>query len=262
MISVGSGFSMALNWINYLCFIVGYVNVVSFTVITAIVLKRNPKEKLNWIFALSFFFLAIAYALLPTGAFVYTETNPTTMVNLTRIYAFFLFVALAILMLSALAINYSTVFILKWYIWLPIIIIIATLGGLIFATDIISAVPGPNPDTKTKPLFIYSYYPLSLIVALLIYIYFIRAYKLTTDENLKTSLKFFLAGLSICLFSIIPNILSNALADIWENAQALNGLEFIFVLIGTTVLLGGFLLKSRRKVIESFQQQLQKVTTN
>jgi len=262
LIPVGLGFSMALNWINYLCFIVGYVNVISFTVITATVLKRNPKEKINWIFALSFFFLAIAYALLPTGAFVYSETNPTAMVNLTRTYAFFLFIALAILMLSALAINYSTVFILKWYIWLPIVLVITTLGGLIFATDIISAVPGPNPDTKTKPLFIYIYYPLCLIVALLIYIYFIRAYKLTMDDNLKTSLKFFLTGFSICLLSIIPNILSNALADIWDNAQALNGIEFIFVLIGTTVLLSGFLLKSRRKVMEPFQQQLQKVPGN
>jgi len=236
---------------------------ISFIVITTIVLKRNPKEKLNWIFASSFFFLAAAYAVLPTGAFVYNETNPTPMLNMTKVYAFFLFIALVLLLLSAIAINYSTYFILLWFILLPTIILITALGITIFATDLITAVPGPNPDTKTEALFLYLYYPLSLMIAVCIYVFYIRAYKQTSDENLRLCLKYFLAGFSICIFSIVPNLLSNILADILEQAQVFNGLEFIMVLIGTAVLLRGFLIKSKKKAtakglsIESPESQLQ-----
>ncbi|MCK5299490.1 MAG: hypothetical protein KAJ76_11315, partial [Candidatus Heimdallarchaeota archaeon] len=70
---------MVLSWINYLSLVVGASSFIMLVIITTIVLKRCPTEKINWLFASSFFFLAIGYVFLPLGAFVYSQSDPTAM---------------------------------------------------------------------------------------------------------------------------------------------------------------------------------------
>lgn len=241
---------MVLTWINYLCAVVGNLNVVMFIIITSIVLKRNPREKLNWLFSGSFFSIAIAYALLPLGAFVYSSTNPTLTVVLTQLYALCLFIGLMLLMLSALAINFGTQFLVSWFIIIPVILAVGLIAVLLFAFNFIQAVPGPNPDIKTEMIFMVIFYPICIGAVVVIFIYLGKALKQTSDKEVKKSLTFFLVGFAFCMVSIIPNLLSNILADFWSNAQILNGIEFIFIGLGSALLLVGFLIKSRDNELE------------
>ncbi|MFW9923201.1 MAG: hypothetical protein ACFFDW_07955 [Candidatus Thorarchaeota archaeon] len=233
-----------LSWINYLSVVIGVMNFLSLIIITSIVLKRNVKEKLNWLFASSFFFLAIAYVFLPIGAFVYTQENPAAMLILTEIYGFCLSLGIILLMLSSIAFNYGTRFIFKWFILLPAITLAAFIGILLFVMNAIKAVQGSEtPDIQTTMLFTAIYYPICAVLAVIIYIFLGRAYKHTQDTNIRKCLKFFIVGLSVSLTMLIPNILSNILADIWDQAQILNGMEYILVTIGITLMLVGFLIR-------------------
>ena len=159
---------MALSWINYLSVVVGAVNFVILIIITAIVLKRSPKEKINWLFAMSFLFLALAYLILPLGAFVYIQSNPTPMVLLTKGYALCLSIGLVLIMLSSLAFNYGTHFTFRPAILIPATMVVLLIAGLLFGlynteSDFwysIKAVGGESADTQTSMLFMGIFYPM------------------------------------------------------------------------------------------------------
>ncbi|NHJ31573.1 MAG: hypothetical protein FK732_01805 [Asgard group archaeon] len=245
---------MVLNWINYLCLIVGSSSFIMLVIITAIVLKRSPTEKINWLFASSFFFLAVGYVVLPLGAFVYDQSDPTAMLILTKTYALSLVIGLTLLMLSSIAFNYGTHFAFRWEILVPAILVILVIGGLLFGLTnttsnlwySIKSVGGESADSQTSVFFMGIFYPICVAMIVINFIYFSRALQHTQDENIKLSLKFFLTGFSLSISSLIPNILSNALASMWANAQILNGIEFIFVGIGMFFMLLGFFVKSKR----------------
>ncbi len=258
---------MALGWINYLSVVVGSANFIMLIIITTIVLKRSPKEKINWLFAMSFFFLALAYVFLPMGAFVYSPDSTTAMVLLTKIYAICLFIGLIFLMLSSIAFNYGTHFTLHLAIVIPSIVVTLVIAGLLFGlnnaeSDLwysIKAVGGENADIQTSLFFTLIFYPVSLIVIFIIIFYFIKAYKQTIDVNVKQCLRFFITGFSLSIGSLIPNILSNILADYWENAQILNAVEFIIVFIGMFFMLLGFFVKSREAIEEPAVIEIEEV---
>ncbi|MHA1211692.1 MAG: hypothetical protein ACTSSH_04445 [Candidatus Heimdallarchaeota archaeon] len=237
---------MVLTWINYLCAAVGSTNFIMLLIITSIVLKRNSTERINWLFSISFFFIAVAYVVLPLGAFVYSQANPIPMVILTKIYIFSLSTGLVLLMLSSLAINYGTHFTFRWPILIPSIIVVLTIGVTLFAFPTIEAVGGESADIKTASFFMAMYYPICLTIIAIIFVFFGRAYKNTADENIRLCLRFFLTGFALCVFSLIPNILSNVLADQWDNAQILNAIEFIIISMGIILLLVGFFVRSRK----------------
>ncbi len=239
---------MVLTWINYLCVVVGSFNFVILLIITSIVLKRSPTEKINWLTAISFFFIALAYLFLPLGAFVYTQENPTTMEILTKVYAFSLFIGLILLLLTSLAINYGTYFALKWAILIPTIIVTAAIGIMLFVFNSIEAVGGESADIVTADFFMYTFYPICIVIISIIFAFFGKAYKNSIDVNVRLCLRLFLTGFTLCIFSLVPNILSNVLASYWENAQILNAIEFIIVSIGITFLLFGFFVRSREAV--------------
>ncbi len=249
---------MALGWINYLSVVVGSANFIMLIIITTIVMKRTLKEKINWLFAMSFFFLALAYVFLPLGAFVYSPDSPTAMVLLTKIYGLCLFIGLILLMLSSLAFNYGTHFTMHLAIIIPSIVVTLVIAGLFFGLTntesnlwySIKGVGGENADIQTSLFFSLIFYPISLIVIFFIIFYFIRAYKYTRDANVKQCLRFFIAGFSLSISSLIPNILSNILADYWENAQILNAVEFIIVILGMFLMLLGFFVKSLEAIEE------------
>ncbi|HUU79108.1 MAG TPA: hypothetical protein VMX55_12240 [candidate division Zixibacteria bacterium] len=252
-----------LSWVNYLSVVVGVTNFFNLIIITTIVLRRNPKEKINWLFAMSFFFIAVAYVFLPIGAFVYTEENPDTMLLLTKIYGLCLFIGLVLLMLSSVAFNYGSKFVMKWFILIPSIIVIVGIALLLFALNdtegiwyAMKASGGETANIETSLAFTLIFYPICGILAIIIYVFFSRAYKQTNDKNIRRSLAYFIIGLSVSLSMLIPNILSNVLADIWENAQILNGLEFILVAIGVTLMLVGFLVKSRSVTLEQIAYEV------
>jgi len=245
---------MALSWINYLCLIVGLASFIMLVIITTIVLKRCPTEKINWLFASSFFFLAVGYVVLPLGAFVYEQSDPTVMLVLTKTYALSLIIGLILLMLSSIAFNYGTHFAFRWEILLPAILVVLLIGGLLFGltnteSEIwysIKSGGGETADSQTSVFFMGIFYPICIAIIVIIFIYFSRALKHTQDEKIKLCLKYFLTGFSLCISSLVPNILSNALASFWINAQILNGIEFIFVFIGMFLMLLGFFVKSKR----------------
>ncbi|MHA1365198.1 MAG: hypothetical protein ACTSXA_00880 [Candidatus Heimdallarchaeota archaeon] len=244
---------MALGWVNYLSIIIGALNFASLIIITSIVLSRNPKERINWFFASGFFFIAVAYLILPLGAFTFIEgTENIPMLLLTKFYGLALLLGLLMLMISSIAINHGTQFVLKWFILIPSILAVVIISVLLFALDNTSstiwysmkAVEGSsNPDIQTSMLFMGAFYPICLTIVVITFIHLIKAFKQTEDHEIKMCLKYFLAGLSVSISMIIPNILSNVLADVWVNAQILNGLEFILVTIGITLMLVGFLFK-------------------
>ena len=120
---------MALSWVNYLSAVVGVTAVVSASIITFIVLRRNPKEKLNWLFSMGFLFIAIAYFFLPIGGFIYTDETADIMVLLTKIYCLSLFLGVVFLALSALAFNYGFQFITRWHIILLVVIFVGIVAG-------------------------------------------------------------------------------------------------------------------------------------
>lgn len=244
-----------LGWVNYLSVVVGVTNFVNLLIITSIVLRRNVKEGINWLFAMSFFFIALAYVFLPIGAFVYTQENPNTMLLLTKIYGLCIFIGIIFLMLSSIAFNYGLRFVTKWFIIVPSIFVAVLIAVLLFAlndTDGIwysmKAAGGETANTETSLVFTLIFYPICGILAVITYVFFIKAFRHTTDKNIKKCLSYFIGGLSVSLSMLIPNILSNVLADIWEDAQILNGLEFILVAIGVTLMLVGFLVKSRTQI--------------
>ncbi len=248
---------MALGWVNYLSMVVGGLAVISSTIITCIVLKRNPKEKLNWLFSMSFLFIAIAYFFLPIGAFIFDETNPNLMVFLTKIYAFTLFLGVVFLALSSLAFNYGIQFILRWPIVTTGLIILGIVAGFLFGLTgseepwySIRQAPTGGADTQTSTLFTIIFYPICLIVVISTISFFIRAFKQTEDKTTRKSLKLFIWGLCIHIGSLIPNILSNVLAEHWKNAQSLNGLEFIMAAIGISLMLTGFIVGPTPEVTE------------
>ncbi|NHJ83883.1 MAG: hypothetical protein FK734_00390 [Asgard group archaeon] len=243
---------MAIGWINYLSVVAGSLNVIMLFIITSIVLKRNLKEKLNWLFGVSFFFIATAYVLLPLGAFVYDQADPTAMLLFTKLYAASLFIGLVMMMVSSIAINYGTKFAIQWAIIIPAFLVIGLIVGLLFGLHntesnwySIKAVEGSeSADTQTSLFFTLIFYPICLIIIGLILYFFIKAYRATNDYFVRRCLKFFLTGFGFCVTSLIPNILSNVLANYWENAQILNAVEFIMVSIGVAFLLTGFLTRS------------------
>ncbi|MHA1124560.1 MAG: hypothetical protein ACTSO7_08110 [Candidatus Heimdallarchaeota archaeon] len=244
---------MALGWVNYLSIIIGALNFTSLSIIATIVLSRNPKERINWFFASGFFFIAVAYLILPIGAFTFIEgTENLPMLLLTKFYGLALLLGLLMLMISSVAINHGTQFVLKWFILIPSILAVIVIAVLLFALDDINstiwysmkAVEGSStPDIETSGLFMGVFYPICLTIVIITFIHLIKAYKQTEDSEIKLCLKYFLAGLSVSISMIIPNILSNVLADRWEHAQIFNGLEFILVTIGITLMLVGFLIK-------------------
>jgi len=250
---------MVLSWINYLSLVVGASSFIMLVIITTIVLKRCPTEKINWLFASSFFFLAVGYVFLPLGAFVYSQSEPTAMLILTKIYTLSLVIGLVLLMLSSIAFNYGTHFAFRWEIIVPSLLVILTIGGLLFGLTntssnlwySIKSGGGESADSQTSPFFMGIFYPICITIIVIIFIYFSRALKHTQDENIRLCLKYFLAGFSLSIASLIPNILSNVLASTWDNAQILNGIEFIFVGIGMLFMLLGFFVKSK-KVDENF----------
>jgi phage-related holin len=246
---------MVLSWINYLCLVVGSASFIMLVIITAIVLKRCPTEKINWLFASSFFFLAVGYVVLPLGAFVYVQSEPTAMLVLTKIYALSLVIGLTLLMLSSIAFNFGTHFAFRWEILIPSIIAVLTIGGLLFGLTntesnlwySMKSGGGESADTQTSYFFMGIFYPICIAMIIVIFNYFSRALKQTQDENIKLSLKYFLTGFSLSISSLIPNILSNALAGLLgENAQLFNSIEFILVGIGMFFMLLGFFVKSKR----------------
>ncbi len=245
---------MVLSWINYLSLIAGASSFIMLVIITTIVLKRSPTEKINWLFASSFFFLAISYVFLPLGAFVYSQSEPTAMLVLTKIYTLFLIIGLILLMLSSIAFNYGTHFAFRWEIIVPSLLVILTIGGLLFGLTntssnlwySIKSGGGESADIQTSLFFMVIFYPICITMIVIIYIYFSRALKHTQDENIRFCLKYFLTGFSLSIASLIPNILSNVLASVWDNAQILNGIEFIFVGIGMLFMLLGFFVKSKK----------------
>jgi hypothetical protein len=243
---------MALGWVNYLSIIIGGLNFLSLAIITTIVLSRNPKERINWSFALAFFFMAVAYLILPIGAFTFVEgTENLPMVLLTKFYCLALLLGLLTLMISTIAINHGTQFVLKWFVLIPSILVVIVISVLLFALDStgidwysIKAVEGSStPDIQTSWEFMVVFYPICLTIVVLTFIHLIKAFKQTEDAEIKLCLKYYLAGLSVSISMIIPNILSNVLAERWEHAQILNGLEFILVTIGITLMLVGFIIK-------------------
>lgn len=245
---------MLLSWINYLSLVVGASSFVMLIIITTIVLKRCPTEKINWLFASSFFFLAIGYIFLPLGAFVYSQSDPTAMLVLTKIYTLSLIIGLVLLMLSSIAFNYGTHFVFRWEIIVPSLLVILTIGGLLFgltntSSDLwysIKSGGGETADSQTSPFFMGIFYPICITMIIIIFIYFSRALKHTQDENIRLCLKYFLTGFSLSIASLVPNILSNVLASAWDKAQILNGIEFIFVGIGMLFMLLGFFVKSKK----------------
>ncbi|MBN1329241.1 MAG: hypothetical protein JXA54_07185 [Candidatus Heimdallarchaeota archaeon] len=242
------GIHMVLTWINYLCVVAGSFNFLILIIITAIVLKRSPTEKINWLIAISFFFISLAYLFLPLGAFIYTQENPTPMEILTKIYTFTLFIGIVLLMFSSLAINYGTYFALRWVIVVPASILTIAVGIMLFVFNSVEAVGGENADVKTSLFFMATFYPICIIMVTINFVFFGKAYKNSIDENIRLCLKLFLTGFAFCIFSLIPNILSNVLAVNWENAQIFNAIEFIIVSVGIAFLLGGFLIRSREFV--------------
>ncbi|HUT80170.1 MAG TPA: hypothetical protein VMZ29_03130 [Candidatus Bathyarchaeia archaeon] len=239
---------MTLTWINYLCVVVGSLNFIMLIIITSIVLKRSPSEKINWLISSSFFFISLAYLFLPMGAFVYTQENPLAMIIFTKIYGFALFIGLMLLMISSLAINYGTHFVLRWAILIPSSIVTAAVGIIIFAFNSIEAVGGESADIKTTTFFLASFYPICILIIGIIFVFFGKAYKNSIDENVRLCLRLLLTGFTLCIFSLVPNILSNVLASQWENAQIFNAIEFIIVVIGISFLLSGFFVRSRESV--------------
>ena len=246
---------MALGWVNYLSIIIGFLNFISLAIITTIVLARNPKERINWFFASGFFFLAMAYLLLPIGAFTHPEIDNTTMEILTKAYCLALLLGLVMLMISSIAINHGTQYVMKWFIVVPSSLAVALIGTMLFAlndTDgfwwSIRGNPSGAADIQSSLLFMVVFYPICLVIVVITFIHLIKSYKQTEDPEIKSCLKYFLAGLSVSISMIIPNILSNVLADIWDNAQILNGLEFILVTIGITLMLVGFIIKPISKI--------------
>jgi len=245
---------MLLSWINYLSLVVGASSFIMLVIITTIVLKRCPTEKINWLFASSFFFLAVGYVFLPLGAFVYSQSDPTAMLVLTKIYTLSLVCGLVLLMLSSIAFNFGTHFAFRWEILVPALLVVLTIGGLLFGLTntssnlwySIKSVGGESADSQTSPFFMGIFYPICITIIVIIFIYFSRALKHTQDENIRLCLKYFLTGFSLSIASLIPNILSNALASVWDNAQILNGIEFIFVGIGMLFMLLGFFVKSKK----------------
>ncbi|NPE06664.1 MAG: hypothetical protein GNW80_00140 [Asgard group archaeon] len=245
---------MVLSWINYLSLVVGGSSFTMLVIITTIVLKRCPTEKINWLFASSFFFLAIGYVFLPLGAFVYSQSDPTAMLVLTKIYALSLVCGIALLMLSSIAFNFGTHFAFRWEILVPVILVVLTIGGLLFGLTntssnlwySIKSGGGETADSQTSPFFMGIFYPICITMIVIIFVYFSRALKHTQDENIRLCLKYFLTGFSLSIGSLIPNILSNVLASTWDNAQILNGIEFIFVGIGMLFMLLGFFVKSKK----------------
>lgn len=255
---------MALGWVNYLSMVVGALTVISSAIITFIVLKRNPKEKLNWLFSMSFFFIAIAYFFLPMGAFIFDEANPDPMVFLTKIYAFSLFLGVIFLTLSSLAFNFGTQFIVGWPIVTITLSTLGIIGGFLFGLTgteepwySIRQVPTGGADTQASTLFTIIFYPICLIIVISAIIFFIRAFKQTENKTTRKSLKFFIWGLCIHISSLLPNILSNVLADYWVNAQSLNGLEFIMVAIGISLMLTGFLVGPTPEKVEVVEETYQ-----
>jgi len=255
---------MALGWVNYLSMVVGALAVISSAIITITVLKRNPKEKLNWLFSTSFFFIAIAYFFLPIGAFIYNDANPDPMVFLTKIYAFSLFLGVVFLALSSLAFNFGTQFIVRW----PIVAIglsaLGIVGGFLFGLTgstepwySIRQAPSGGADTQTSSLYSAIFYPICLIIVISTIVFFIRAFKQTEDKTTRKSLKLFIWGLCIHISSLFPNILSNVLANHWEDAQILNGLEFIMVAIGISLMLSGFLVGPTSEKVEVTEEAFQ-----
>jgi len=246
---------MALGWVNYLSVIIGTLNFISLAIITTIVLSRNPKERINWFFASGFFFIAMAYLLLPIGAFTHPEVDNTTMELLTKAYGLVLLLGLLMLMISAIAINHGTQFVMKWFILGPSILVVILIGVLLFALNDTEGIwwsirgnPDGSADIQTSTLFMATFYPICLVIVIITFIYLIKAFKQTEDHEIKMCLKYFLAGLSVSFSMIIPNILSNVLAESWDNAQILNGLEFILVTIGITLMLVGFIIKPISKL--------------
>ncbi|MEA2070238.1 MAG: hypothetical protein U9O98_03015 [Asgard group archaeon] len=244
---------MVLTWVNYLSIVVGVFNFVAMSIVTIIILSRNPKEVINWLFGTSFFFIAIAYVFLPLGSFTNFETNPTPLVLLTKCYALSLFLSLEFLMLSAISFNRSSHFIRNVYIIGPTILAAGIVAGLLFGlTDTsgpyysVRFVPGERADSQMSLFFSAIFYPLTVIVIIIMCVFFIRAYYKTDDREVKRSLRFFFAGSGTCIASLIPNVLSNVLADTWEKAFYLNGIEFIMVGIGVTLLLLGFIYKPQK----------------
>ncbi|MBD3190677.1 MAG: hypothetical protein GF308_08530 [Candidatus Heimdallarchaeota archaeon] len=242
---------MPLNPINYICLLFGSLNFVWLTITSVIVLKRNPQEKLNWLFASSFGFLAIAYAILPIGAFTRPENDPTVMLNLTKTYGLTLFIGLVLMAICSIAIRHGTQFVFRWRIIIPVILVILTAGAIIFAfndTDgffwSIKAVPGEGADTTNSTFFMITFYPLALIFIIITLVFFSITFREAEDPLVKNKLRFFLIGYVICISSLIPNIASSLLDDIWEYSQFLNGLEFLMVALGITLMSVGFLSRS------------------
>lgn len=245
---------MALNPVNYICLLFGSLNFVWLTITSIIVLKRNPKSKLNWLFASSFGFLAIAYAILPIGAFTHPEKDPTVMLNLTKTYGFSLFIGLVLMAMCAIAIRQGTHFVFRWRMIIPVVLVIAIAGAIIFAfndTDgffwSIKAVPGEGADTTNSTFFMITFYPLSLIFIIITLVFFSITFKEAEDSQVKNKLGFFLIGYIICISSLIPNIASSLLDDIWEYSQFLNGLEFLMVALGITLMSVGFLSRAQKE---------------
>ena len=255
---------MTLGWVNYLSMVVGALAVISSAIITIIVLKRNPKEKLNWLFSTSFFFIAVAYFFLPIGAFVFNEENHDPMVFLTKIYAFSLFLGVVFLALSSLAFNYGIQFIVRWPIITIAVSALGIVGGFLFGLTgsddpwySIRQAPTGGADTQTSTFFTILFYPICLMIVITTVVFFIRAFKQTENKTTRKSLKYFIWGLCTHISSLIPNILSNVLADHWENAQILNGLEFVMVAIGLSLMLAGFLVGPTTEKVEVAEETFQ-----
>ena len=254
---------MALSWVNYLSAVVGVTAVISSVIIAFIVLRRNPKEKLNWLFSFSFFFIAIAYFFLPIGGFIYTDETANVMVFLTKIYCLSLFLGVVFLALSALAFNYGTQFIARWHIILLVLISIGVVAGTLFGFNnpdglySIRQAPTGGADTQTSLTFTLIFYPVCLIFVIVTVVFFIRALGQTEDKNVRKSLKYFIGGICTNVAALIPNILSNVLAEYWANAQMLNGLEFIMDAIGMTLMLIGFVVKPTPPKIEVVEESYQ-----
>jgi hypothetical protein len=241
---------MVLTWVNYLCVATGTISFLMLMIISTIVLIREPKQKLNWLFAASFFFLALAYVFLPIGAFTRPVQNPSMMILLTKIYVICLFTGFSFLFLSSIAFNYGTRFVLKWEFILPLVFVWAFIVGLLFglpdnhpAFYTIRNVTG-KADVEMSLFFSAIFYPICIIYAITILVFFIRAYKFAKETKVQRCLDFFIVGYGFCMGSLIPNILSNALSKIWDQAQSLNGVEFIMLLIGFGLMLTGFFINS------------------
>ena len=236
-----------------------YANLVSGIItiaISLIILFKDLKASVNFLFFLSLFFWGSSL-IFNALTFVYSE--PILTAQIVRDVAIITGVISAgLIFLTAFAIYKGEHILKKWHILLVvfIVIIVSSIIGSIFDHVVIDNETGVGIKTTQKPWVMIFIYIIPIAFIILAEIYFILTYRVIDEEIIKKRILFFILGF-IC---IILGVLSFAAGGIYEQniGYSLGSLEIIpwiiaelFWTAGPILMLIGFFIGKMKKIDES-----------